>query len=90
MLSVRPIMCMKKGPDPVPPKRKVRVADIDRAVKRAYMICYKNENTPACSLAWDKADEVSKEFARQLEKNLVEEYNEHSDSGGNTGEMDDQ
>jgi CP12 domain len=54
------------------PNRKLRPADVKQAIQHAQLICYNFEETPACRVAWDQVEEISKALARQQERDLVE------------------
>lgn len=58
---------------PLPSRRsKIRIKDVERAIRQAHSVCYKNEHKPACRIAWDKVEELSSELARQREEELYE------------------
>ena len=53
------------------PKRKLRVKDVQQAINHAELICFNFEDTPACRVAWDHVEEMSRALARQQEKELL-------------------
>lgn len=60
----------------VPPvhikRQKLRVKDIERAIRQAQSVCHKSEHKASCRVAWDKVEELSSAFARQREQELIE------------------
>ena len=57
---------------PFPKRTKIRVKDVERAIRQAQAVCYKNEQKPCCRVAWDKVEEMSSALARQREQELIE------------------
>jgi len=63
------------------PNRKLRPNDVKQAIQHAQLICYNFEETPACRVAWDQVEELSKALARQQERDLVEKALEEMRAG---------
>jgi hypothetical protein len=53
-------------------RTRVTVSDVKRAVKHATDLCANFEKTTECKLAWETVTELTEEYDRQYQEDLIE------------------
>ena len=71
MAFARPVFSVRAEGSGKACRSKVTVKNVKMAIQQAQNICYGHENEPACRVAWDNVEELSKAYARQRERELL-------------------
>lgn len=71
MAVARPVFSVRAEGSGKACRAKVTIKNVKMAIQQAQNICYGHEDEPACRVAWDNVEEMSKAYARQREREIL-------------------